>query len=128
MSVFYGLNNLTKLKIDNNNLNQISNFTFSHLESLTNLSLSNNYIDSLDINTFNNLNNLTYLSLSNNSIKYLKNILIQLKSLRELKLDNNTPGRLTHFLKGLQICLSSLPILKWANHGSMFIFVLFTVQ
>lgn len=94
---FEGLNNLSSLILDNNNIQQISGDIFSNdiilngLKKLENLSLANNQINYLHDDTFEQITNLRYLNLRNNRL-YNSNldILKSLKFLEILLLDNNS--------------------------------------
>ncbi|KAH9512184.1 hypothetical protein Btru_041033 [Bulinus truncatus] len=83
--------------LNNNNLTNLSNFTFYNCPRLKRLDLSHNKISHVEFGAFENLSNLLYLSLSNNLIILtapftLKEIFRPLINLTELNLMYNVRG------------------------------------
>ncbi|KAK0048337.1 toll-like receptor 8 [Biomphalaria pfeifferi] len=63
-------NNTKKILFNDNDLNTLSNSTFSHLFHLKHLDVSDNYILTIDLLAFEGLINLKYLYLSSNKIRF----------------------------------------------------------
>ena len=90
MNTFYGLFNLLKLKLGNNLISKIDDYSFSSLVRLDSLDLTNNFISKFNKEIFFNLTVLTYLDLSVNCITVLQSSLfVHLTNLRALYLMDN---------------------------------------
>lgn len=85
-----GAVNLIGIRLNDNNIRNISDTVFSSLPSLSEIYLQNNRLESLTRSTFSTLGNLKILDLSNNSIRYLPQFVFQdLTRLEQLLLADN---------------------------------------
>ena len=69
---WFGLDQLTRLELDRNELGVFTAGMFNHLASLTFLDLGNNKISAIDSEAFSNLTSLMVLNLIHNSISVLR--------------------------------------------------------
>jgi Leucine-rich repeat (LRR) protein len=122
-NLFFGLNNLINLKLNNNSLVYISSNSFIHLTSLIYLDLRSNKLDRLDPDTFQGLGNLAELYLSDNCIiKLTHNVFKSMTKLLKIEILTNKlsfiePGSFSGFensLKTLLLNTNRLGFLK--NH------------
>ena len=70
-NAFDGLDSLTRLYLDNNELRVLDSNAFNGLPALERLGLSENRITAVDPNTYNGLDSLTRLFLNNNELRVL---------------------------------------------------------
>jgi len=78
------------LNLENQNLTQLNDFSFSHLNILTKLNLQNNMISLINSsNTFVGMPNLTDIDLRKNSFVLIKNTWKNLITLKNLILEKN---------------------------------------
>ncbi len=66
--MFKGLDNLSKIYLNNNNLKSVPDYTFQSLKSLSEIRLNNNQIEKLDKNSFSGLDSLQSIWLHNNKL------------------------------------------------------------
>lgn len=89
LNTFFYLNNLTILRMNNNNLSNIDNL-FINLSNLKTLSLQQNHLKSLNKNSFIGLKNLSELWLNDNDIETIElDIFKNLENLEYLYLNTN---------------------------------------
>ena len=107
---FDRLDELTTLRLDSNQLNELPCESFKSLTSLETLNLNNNSLDKpnkIGKNCLNNLQNLTTLSMRSNSLKEenLNGIYFsELKSLQRLLINGNKFSKIPYdYLKDLQM-------------------------
>ena len=87
---FDGMTNLTKLRLDSNDLSSFPENIFDNLTNLTALNLADNQLSLLPAGLFDNLTNLTTLSLGGNQLSSLPaGIFDQLTNLTNLTLYSN---------------------------------------
>jgi Leucine-rich repeat (LRR) protein len=108
--IFHGLQNLRTLRLNENILRNLFNFTFIRLANLVDLDLSRNKLEFLQVGCFSGLNKLQYLKLNDNNLKILQALQFKdLTSLRKLELQNNQLYKLEpNSFFGLEISLQEL--------------------
>lgn len=72
-ALFSNKSQLNYLTVENNKIRRISNKTFSGLSLLKSINLRGNLIQTIETGTFNNLDNLSTLSLSDNPLQKVQN-------------------------------------------------------
>ena len=94
---WFGLDQLTLLYINHNELTILTAGMFNHLPSLSNLFLGNSKISSIDFKAFANLTSLKYLSLPFNSLQVLQiNVFKDLSKVRSLSMAGNKIFRIEY--------------------------------
>ncbi len=111
-SIFYGLNSLKTLNLNNNSLKKLENEPFKELKRLEYLSFYSNLLDYLHPSHFEGLGNLRQLNLDFNYLVKLENLTFsKLASLRNLSIELNQIAKIdTQAFSGLERTLEFLSL------------------